>query len=160
MSNRKSIGLKVFLTLMIWGFAMGPTQSAIDMIDYRAPELTSEIMPMAVMAVMAGIFGTILIWGIPEFIKLYNFRVASQGLEETGSQEKAKRDGHSGHSEKLSLLLELMDEDEREAFKEMLRQQVLRESDDYDSVDDGELPAAAATLAALLDDDSYNQSLR
>jgi hypothetical protein len=54
-------------------------------------------------------------------------------------QEKAKRQS----DRKLALLLELMDEDERKAFKEALKQQVL------ESGSDGELPYDAGLLEML-----------
>jgi hypothetical protein len=55
------------------------------------------------------------------------------------SQEKTKRQ----QDRKLALLLELMDEDERMAFKEALRQQVLG------GESDGELPYEAELLEAI-----------
>ncbi len=64
----------------------------------------------------------------------------------TAQREKAKREPQ----DRLSMLLELMDEDERAAFKESLKRRVL---DDIGRTDDGELPADDATLAALLDEE-------
>ncbi len=59
---------------------------------------------------------------------------------------KAKREP----GDKLALLLEMMDADERAAFKEALKRRVL---DDLGGAEDGELPADAQTLAELLGED-------
>jgi hypothetical protein len=73
-----------------------------------------------VLAILLPAFTTLILSGaLPGF----SFR--------TSAQEKTKRQPDG----KLALLLELMDEDERMAFKESLKQRVL------DSTSDGELPA-------------------
>lgn len=68
-------------------------------------------------------------------------------------REKAKRQPQ----DKLSLLMELMDEDERAAFKEALKQRVL---DDMTATGDGELPVSDESLAALLDRDREHAQSR
>ncbi len=64
----------------------------------------------------------------------------------TTQREKAKRQPQ----DKLSMLMEIMDEDERAAFKETLKRRVL---EDIGRADEGELPASEQTLAALLDEE-------
>jgi hypothetical protein len=76
----------------------------------------------------------------------------SKGQAPPADYEKAKRQPGDTNT-KLALLLELMDEDEREAFKETLKRRVL---DDMTS-GDGELLADAATLESLLSDQSAHQ---
>lgn len=80
--------------------------------------------------ILVGMFTTIILSGaMPGF----SFR--------TPGQEKAKRLSASPH--KLALLLELMDENERSAFKETLKQRVL------DGGSDGELPDGIDLLEAM-----------
>ena len=81
-----------------------------------------------VLAILLPAFTTIILSGA-----LPGFSFRSPG------QEKAKRQP----DHKLTLLLELMDEDERVAFKEALKQQVLGRGSD------GELPYGAELLEAL-----------
>jgi len=59
-------------------------------------------------------------------------------------REKAKHQPQ----DKLSMLMEIMDEDERAAFKETLKRRVL---EDKKYGEDGELSTSDQTLAALLD---------
>ncbi len=67
--------------------------------------------------------------------------------------EKAKRQG----ADKLALLMDLLDEDERAAFKARLMDEVLAEAG---SGSDGELPYDAESLEALLGDQESARSLR
>lgn len=62
--------------------------------------------------------------------------------------EKAKRTGR-GQS-RLDMLMDMMDEDEREAFKETLKEQVLRDFRQGNISEDGELPTS---LASLMEDE-------
>jgi hypothetical protein len=81
-----------------------------------------------VLTILATMFTTIILSGaVPGF----SFRSLTQ--------EKAKRQSDS----KLALLLKLMDEDERMAFKEALKQQALK------SESDGELPYDVELLEAI-----------
>lgn len=68
-------------------------------------------------------------------------------------REKAKRQPQN----KLSLLMDLMDEDERAAFKQALMQRVL---DDMTATSDSELPASDESLAGLLDRDREHAQSR
>ncbi|MCD4686629.1 MAG: hypothetical protein K8S97_11905 [Anaerolineae bacterium] len=69
------------------------------------------------------------------------------------TREKAKRTPQ----DRMSLLMEMMDDDERAAFKAALKQRVL---DDLDRAEDGELPLGDTTLAALIGDDGTTRSKR
>ncbi len=70
---------------------------------------------------------------------------------ESSEQEKAKRRS----DDKLSLLMELMDEDERFAFKEVLKQRMLDPG-----IDDGELASGIELLDALEQQNSKYQHSR
>ncbi len=92
---------------------------------------TIESWVVAVVAVgslIAGTIGTAAIWS-PQVL-----------TEHPGDFEKTKR--QVGIS-KLDLLMEMMDDDERQAFKQTLKRQVLT---DMRLNDDGELPDGASRL--------------
>jgi hypothetical protein len=85
------------------------------------------------------VFTTIILSGaLPGF----SFRPPAEG--------KTKRESGS----KLALLLELMDEDERMAFKESLKQQVLG------GESDGELPFEAGLLEAVEQEEAASRRSR
>jgi hypothetical protein len=89
--------------------------------------------------VLISVFTTIILSGA-----LPGFSFRSPG------QEKAKRQS----DRKLALLLELMDEGEREAFKEALKQRVL------ESGSDGELPYDVGLLERLDQDGATSRRSR
>lgn len=140
--------LKLFITLSLWGGAGAATGEATRAIDRYEPAIMSQVMPVIILAWIGVVCATLLIWGIPEFMKLYHLKILSQGSVST---EKNKREGRSHHEDKLALLLDLMDEDERVAFKETLKQQVLDDA----HYDDGELPYSGDSLESLLTDDRH-----
>ena len=98
---------------------------------------TIESWVVAVVALgslIAGTIGTAAIWS-PQVLTDH-----AEPSRQAGDFEKAKR--QAGMS-KLDLLMEMMDDDEREAFKHSLKRQVLT---DMRLNDDGELPDAASVL--------------
>ena len=72
-------------------------------------------------------------------------RINAETLQKT-EQEKPKRNA----DDNLALLLDLMDEDERQAFKAKLEQRIL---DNISNSADGELPAGAGSLEMLMQED-------
>lgn len=112
---------KMVATLGVWAIlgaiaivAMAGTQTLHD------PE--AVVIGSMVMAIVA----TGMIWVAPEMVPS-----KKQDASQSQSFEKAKRGGN----DKLALLLELMDEDERQAFKESLKRRYIN-----DVGVDGELP--------------------
>jgi hypothetical protein len=79
--------------------------------------------------------------------------VAPGLIENEQQHEKAKR----GSQDRLAVLLELMDDEERAEFKTMLKQRIL---DNVDRAQDGELPLNDTSLADLLHDDGATRSTR
>jgi len=138
--------IKWFLTIALWGATVGITNEATWAVDRYQSSIMDQIIPLVVLAWLGAVFGTLLIWGIPEFLKLYHLKILSQAGQ---SPEKGKRGGQSRYDDKLTLLMDLMDEDEREAFKEALKQRVL----DDGRYDDGELPYGSNTLESLMDEE-------
>lgn len=105
------------------------------------------IIPVLIAALIA----TGLVW-ISEAISTaaqaradYYQRVGEKGMR----LEKSKRSGND-ESANLALLLDMMDPDEREEFKNILKRRVLQE---HRFSDDGEVFHEATPLEALFDED-------
>ena len=145
--------LKLFITLSLWGGAGAATSEATWAIDRYEPTIMSQVMPLIILAWIGVVCATLLIWGIPEFLKLYHLKILSQTGEST---EKNKREGRSRYDDKLALLMEIMDEDERAAFKEALKQQVLDDAHYHD----GELPYNSDSLESLMVDETRRKNSR
>lgn len=97
---------------------------------------TYDVKVLFALCMMIAIAATGAVWTLP----IFEERSGTADL--TPEQDKAKRQP----ADKLALLMELMDEAEREAFKEALKQRVLEEAG---SRSDGELPYDLETLEAL-----------
>lgn len=91
---------------------------------------STELIFMFGLPLVVAMFGTVAIWE------------ASKDMDKPAPQEKNKRQ----QLDKLGLLMELMDEDERYAFKEVLKRQVLAEAA---YADDGEIPLDVEEVARL-----------
>ena len=138
MTNISNNLAKGCITTIMWGAATG-------VIAIVAAHTSSGDMPLVVvMAMLMALVGTIVMWGLPEIARIVEAR--NPGVESGG---KAKRQ----QGDKLALLMEMMDEGEREAFKRKLQRQVLDDAGYHDAYDDGELPVDADTLESLLDED-------
>ena len=132
------------MTMVAWGGAIG---MAAAVGEYVAP---GDMPLIAAFGLLVALLATFLFWGLPEVTKIYDARLAAR-LGEVPTSDKAKR--QSGDT--LALLLELMDDEEREAFKETLKRRVLEDM----GVDDGELPYAAETLESLLEEEHSTRRL-
>lgn len=153
MNLKWSTVFKWFLTIMLWGATYGVSNDANNAVRYISPYMPDQLTPLIFMAVMGAFFGTLAIWGIPEFMKLYHLKILAQAGEAT---EKSKRGGQTRYDDKLALLMDLMDEDERAAFKEALKQRVLHDA----HYDDGELPFASNTLESLMVEETHRKNSR
>jgi hypothetical protein len=91
--------------------------------------------------ILVALVGTLYIWTM-------QMRHEERTSQSARSEEQDKSKRQAG--DKLSLLMEIMDDDERKEFKERLKQQVLEETA-YGS--DGELPYGGETLESLMDTD-------
>lgn len=103
---------------------------------------SNELWPGLFITLMTAILATVFLGVLP-------------GLFTTKREEreKAKR----SPQDHVAVLLEMMDDDERAAFKAELKQRILN---DVDRVQDGELPLGDTTLAALLSDDGTSRAKR
>lgn len=102
-------------------------------------ETGKDVGWLFVLAILLPIFTTIILSGaLPGF----TFR--------SSRQEKAKRQS----DDKLALLLELMDDDERVAFKEALKQRLL------ESESNGELPYGVGLLEVLEQEETSSRRPR
>ena len=110
-------------------------------------------MWVALGAMAAALVTTFFIWVLSEAVKK---PAAGQSGQQRDISERDVSKAKRQPGDRLSMLLELMDEDEREAFKETLKQRLL---DDMSLNDDGEL-GYRTTLEDLLDDDSLRRQRR
>ncbi len=110
-------------------------------------------MWVALGAMAAALVATFFIWVLSEAVKK---PAAGQSGQQRVISERDVSKAKRQPGDRLSMLLELMDEDEREAFKETLKQRLL---DDMSLNDDGEL-GYRTTLEDLLDDDSISRQRR
>ena len=106
-----------------------------------------DLVPLVLGSLFFGLVGTYMIWVRPEMYK-YKYARTQNGE----SSEKAKRQG-SGN-QKMALLMELMDDDEREAFKETLKRRVL---DEARIGGDGEITYGDTTLESLFYEEDKDQ---
>lgn len=118
------------LTGPIFGVWFGVAGVAIGLAIYGSETQASITLPL-IFTVLIGMVTTLLIFALPY--------LAAMKLE----QDKNKRQP----ADRLALLMELLDEDERAAFKEALQARAL---DDMRLGGDGELPADEQTLSELL----------
>ena len=98
-----------------------------------------------VLPILVAFLGTLIIWTTQLPRERYN-KQSAQG------QEKPKREA----GDMMALLMELMDEDERAAFKQKLQERVLR---DAGYGEDGEIPDQRVSLETLMHDEDAD-SLR
>ena len=124
---------RMFVTIMMW-ISIAVTEFGIAI--YGAVSKRDITLPLMIPLIIA-FLGTLAIWVIPEYL-------ASRSAPESthADSSKTKRQG----VDKLSLLLELMDDEERAAFKKRLERQVLEEAN---VGEDGELPDEGNTLESL-----------
>lgn len=96
---------------------------------------------MAVIApLVVGLLGTFFIWVAPELNKA-DVEKHKARQRDRYADEKPKR------MSKMDMLMEMMDEDERRAFKETLKRQMLN------NLSDGELNYDAESLESLMDEE-------
>jgi len=135
---------RMVVSLLIWGGAIGISIAAAQDQSGLAALL------MVVLVWFMALAGTFVMWVMPEMM---HHDHAVLPLTQPVA-EKAKR--RSRREEQMELLAELMDDDERAAFKERLKQRILEETD----YADGELPEYGTSLAALLDEESPKRARR
>ena len=141
--------VKGIVTLCMWAAAMSLGESATSSPFVEGGDMALVI----VMPLLFAFLGTLAVWVLPEIVKIF---APGSATETTALPAKAKRAGDTRRDEQLAILLELLDDDEREVFKERLQQRVL----DNLRYSEGELPETDATLAALLDEENQRQQRR
>ena len=101
---------------------------------------SGDTVPLVLGSLFFGLVGTFIIWVAPDLAKNEHRDEQSSSL----SEKNKRRQG-----DKLSILLELMDEDERAAFKDGLKRQLMNDM----RYDDGEQPYSGETLETLMDEE-------
>ena len=142
--------MKMLSTLAIW--AITGTISIFGITSNT--NINSDLVWITILPLIIALIATFMIWVAPELARADNAAKATH--LHIGDSEKAKRDASRSDESRLSLLMEMMDDDEREAFKDTLKRRLL---DDYRVNEDGELFADSATLESLMHDEQ-NQRLR
>jgi hypothetical protein len=137
---------KMIATIAMWLMGIVITVSAMSRDFLGTPIPEQNMVWLAISPLVIAVLGTFMLWVVPE---LDSTEAASKTEQSIG---KAKRQ----QGDKLSLLLELMDDDERQAFKQLLKQQVLEET----GYADGELPYGGDTLESLLNEDTGQRARR
>ena len=141
---------KSILTMAIWLFVGGIAITALIVTEGNGdPE--GILIPSFLTSLMA----TFIIWGIPELAGKRGERQQVSSRHRFG-QSKSKRNVSSS-DERMSMLMALMTEDEREDFKETLKRRVLADSR---LNADGEFMTDDESLDSLLYQDehlNYNQ---
>jgi hypothetical protein len=103
-------------------------------------------MTIGIILAFAGAFGfPMLLWGDEEQISEFFMGDSSADDDEkqatSASQTSDKLKRKDSYDQKMRLLMELMDDDEREAFKQTLKDQVINRYNHLaDGLVDGELP--------------------
>lgn len=134
---------KFALTITIWVLSAG-----IGITALIVSETNSGAEDIAILSLLTSLVATFIIWAIPELTG--STKTNKQSIME--SVGKAKR-SHTGE-DRVSMLLQLMTEDEREAFKHSLQQQILH---DARLSTDGEFVSDNTSLESLLHEDSEQQ---
>lgn len=140
---------KLVITLLMWLIAIGIytdwlETATTDVADkLTGVSSTTVAMPyeMVVAMFVVVLVGTLLMWGLPELVKLYSIH---KGVPLEAGGGKAKR----SERDRIALLLELMDDDEREAFKQAMQERLL-DNPFHEDEDRG------TTLESLFNDDAY-----
>jgi hypothetical protein len=140
--------MKMLATLGIWTITGAISFSAT--ID---SPIDGDVLAVVIAPLLIALFATFFIWVAPELVRAD--RDAKSTHHHIGDSEKAKR-RVSGDESRMALLMEMMDDDERQAFKETLKRRLL---DDYRVNEDGELFADSTTLESLMQDEQ-RQRLR
>lgn len=134
--NDRTVISRTIITVVMW-LVMGAISffalaSSVFIEDWAVVVLTLVPLVMAVI-------GTAFVWDVGGS--------ADDEAQHSAQSEKAKR---QAGDDRVRMLLELMDDDEREALKQQLRAQMLRGDSGSRLGQDGELPV---NFADLLDDD-------
>lgn len=134
---------RMIATITIWLFGAGISITAL----IQSPSGVGLGTGIVVIAcLIASTLATAAVWD------QLNDSADSKDKTRLASTEKAKRE--AGSNTKMALLMELMDDDEHEAFKDMLKQRLMEEAlygeESYNSV----------SLEELLTDSSSNYARR
>jgi len=142
--------IRLFFTTLLWIITIAIIIHLLSASTENRTEFENTVgLMFAALGIAIG--GTFFILLFPEMIREDNELTAAKlGLT------KAKRAGGSQQDGQLPLLLELMDDDERAAFKERLQQRLLDNLGD----NEGELSKTGETLEALLAEDDSVGRLR
>ena len=144
---------RLLSTGFIWALCAGITITALIVGGEYNTDGFQTIM-VTVVPMISALLATFMIWVAPELAR--RGQSDSRRRDAPGTSSKNKRTATDSESARLATLMELMDEDERAAFKESLKRRVMNEQR---LNDDGEFYGESTTLDSLLHDE-YDDNKR
>ena len=141
LSNLVNTVGRLLVSLVMWGGAIAISITALNE--------HSGLMALFLVAIpwVFAVGGTAIIWSSEA-------TGHNHAPDVTQSSEKAKR--RSRREEQMALLTDLMDDDERDDFKERLKRRILEDT----NYADGELPETGGTLESLLGEEQAKRLRR
>lgn len=140
---------KLISTVMIWIMMAG----IVITIAIASPNTLDGGDVTGLASAMMGIamVSTLIIWAVPELIRRQN--TTRQDAAKYVEIDKQKRTGAGGREDsRMALLMDMMDDDEREAFKQVLKQKILDDMS-QPTGDDGELFERDSLYDLMQDDE-------
>lgn len=146
---------KLLSTGFIWILCAGIAITALITNQYNYNDSGFLTIMYTAVPMLSALAATFMIWVAPELARRGGRDAGRREVEDTSY--KSKRNTTTDVSARLAALMDMMDDDERAAFKESLKRRVLAEQRLYD---DGEFYGDPATLDSLLHDDYDDKRLR
>ncbi len=148
---------KLLSTGFIWVLCAGIAITALITSQYNYNDSGFLTIMYTAIPLLSALAATFMIWVAPELARRGGNDVRQRTREDDSTSYKSKRNVANGESARLAALMDMMDEDERAAFKASLKRRVLAEQR---LNDDGEFYGDPATLDSLLRDDYDEKRLR
>lgn len=140
----KDLSKAIVLTLIWIGCVVVSIVSATNNVLFGA---TGDASMAIVFPLVVALLATFAIYGFPEMMQAIN-----RGQERDRNHLTPEKGKRLAGDDKLALLLSMMDEDEKDAFKDALKRQMLARN--RSPFEDGELSDDAEVLTAMLDEDA------
>lgn len=148
MKGNNNLG-KALATIVMWMISGVLSMAVIMQANGQFGDGTAIMMAIPLIIVL---LGTFFMWVAPEFAK--NDRIEAERKHE---HEREKNKRYSNEGSRMAVLMEMMDEDERQAFKQALKRKMLGESR---LTMDGELSEGMDYLLQGDEEDQYQQYKR
>lgn len=117
---------RLIISIVIWVGCVGIAVTTL---------ITNNSIIGVIFPLIMAVAGTVALWGGDNSAKH-----PTQRRFGPPSHINTKLKRESSYEEKMRLLMEMMDEDERQEFKQMLKRQVLNQNTPHSNLVDGEMP--------------------